>query len=122
LEPWFHGISIIIPLVCGLIFIAMKAFNEDEGVCFIVPNDDGRENPILYLVTAIVGYGSGLIITPTVIAGTMLLMYRSVSKIEKNMRNYGVNALRLNARSGGGNRGDTAGTTNTRSLNDQGRD
>jgi hypothetical protein len=106
--------------VCGLIFIAMKAFNEDEGVCFIVPNGDGRENPILYLVTAIVGYGSGLIITPTVIAGTMLLMYRSVSKIEKNMRNYGVNALRLNARSGGGNRGDTAETNNTRSLNDQG--
>ena len=143
LEPWFHGISIIIPLVCGFVLIAMKGYNAYEGDCFLVPNDaphcigyengdtpegfsipcgrgDGGENPILYLVTSIVGFGSVLIVTPTVIIGTMLLMYRSVSKIEKNMRNYGVNALRLKARSGGGNHGNTAETNSTRSANDQG--
>ena len=144
LEPWFHGISIIIPLVCGFVLIAMKGYNAYEGDCFLVPNDaphcigyengdtpegfsipcgrgDGGENPILYLVTSIVGFGSVLIVTPTVIIGTMLLMYRSVSKIEKNMRNYGVNALRLKARSGGrGNRGNNAETNSTRSANDQG--
>jgi hypothetical protein len=143
LEPWFHGISIIIPLVVGIIPIAMKAYNSNFTLCFMVPNDaphcvgyengdtpegfsipcgrgDGGENPILYLVNSIVGFGSVLFITPTVIIGTMMLMYRSVSKIEKNMRNYGVGALRLKARSGGGNRGDTAGTTNNSTCtNDQ---
>ena len=82
---------------------------------------DGGENPILYLVTAIIAFGSGLIGTTIVIVVTMLLMYRSVSKIEKNMRKYGVNALRLKARSGGrGNRGNNAETNSTRSANDQG--
>ena len=144
LEPWFHGISIIIPLVVGFIGITMKAYNVYEGDCVLVPNDpphcigyengdtpegfsipcgrgDGGENPILYLVTSpIVAFGSTLIITPTIIVGTMLLMYRSVSKIEKNMRNYGVGALRLKARSGGGNRGENTETNNTRpSANDQ---
>jgi hypothetical protein len=104
----FHEISIIIPpLVVGFIGIAMKAYNVYGGVCHRIPNDaphcigyesgetpeggfsipcgrgDGEENPILYLVTAIVGFGSVLIITPTVIVGT-------VSKIEQRMRNYGV--------------------------------
>ena len=144
LEPWFHGISIIIPLVLEFIIMTMKGYNASGGVCFLVPNDpphcigyesgdtpkgfsipcgrgDGGENPILYLVTSIVGYGSTLIITPTVIVGTMILMYRSVSKIEKNMRNYGVGALRLKVRPGGGNRGDAAVTNRTRgATNDQG--
>jgi hypothetical protein len=137
LEPWFHGIAIVIPLVCGFIFIAMKGYNGNEPVCSIRPNDpphcigyesgdtpvgfnipcgrgDGGENPILYLVTLIVGFGSLLIITPTVIVVTMLPMYMSVSKIEKRMRNYGVSTLRLDARSGrGGSRGEnTTGTNN----------
>jgi hypothetical protein len=135
LEPWFHGIAIVIPLVCGSILIAMKAYNVNESACFIVPNDpphcigyesgntpegfnipcgrgDGGENPILYLVTLIVKLGLVLIITPTVIAVTMLLMYRSVSKIEQRMRNYGVSTLRLNARSGAGNRGKNTTETN----------
>jgi hypothetical protein len=143
LEPWFHGISILLPLVYCFIFMAMKAYNDYGPFCFIVPKDaphcighengetpegfsipcgrgDGGENPILYLVTWIVSFGSTLIITPTIIVGTMLLMYRSVSKIEKNMRNYGVGALRLNARpAGGGNRGDNAVTNSTTCTNDQ---
>ena len=47
-------------------------------------------------------------------------MYRSVSKIEQRMQNYGGNALRLNARSRGGNRGKNTETNSTRrSANDQ---
>ena len=53
---------------------------------------------------------------------TMLLMYRSVAKIEKNMRNYGVSALRLNARRSGGttNHSQNAANNSTQSANDQG--
>ena len=63
-----------------------------------------------------------LIITPIVIVGTMLLIYRSVSKVEHRMRNNGVSALHLNARSRGGNRGENVETNNTRpsASNDQG--
>jgi hypothetical protein len=138
LEPWFHGISIIFPLVVGFILMAMKGYNVRNSACVVGPNDpphcigyengdtpegfsipcgrgDGGENQILYLVTAIGGFGSTMIVTPAIIAGTMLLMYRSVSKIEQRMRNYGVGALRLKARSGGGNRGNNAATNSTQS-------
>jgi hypothetical protein len=132
LEPWFHGISTIIPLVCrGFVFIAMKGYNEYESVCYLRPNypphcigyengdtpegfsipcgrGNGGENPILYFVTWIVSFGSTMIVTPTVIVGTMLLMYRSVSKIEERMQNYGVSILRLTTtRPGRGNRGNS---------------
>jgi hypothetical protein len=40
LEPWFHVISIIIPLVVGFIFMTMKAYNLYDSVCFMVPNDE----------------------------------------------------------------------------------
>jgi hypothetical protein len=144
LEPWFHGISIIIPLVVGFILIAMKGYNVNDSNCFLRQNDpphcigyengdrpkgfstpcgrgDGGENPILYRVMLIVGFGSVLIATPTVIVGTMLLMYRSLSKIEQSMQNYGVSILRLNARPEGGNdRGDNAETNSTHGANDQG--
>ena len=52
----------------------------------------------------------------------MLHMYRSVAKIEKNMRNYGVSALRLNARRSGGttNHSQNAANNSTQSANDQG--
>jgi len=138
LEPWFHGISIIFPLAGGFVAIAMKAYNVKDSVCFFQTFDaphcigyengdtpegfsipcgrgNGIENPILYLVTVIGGYGTTMIITPMAIVGTMLLMYRSVSKVEQRMQHYGVNALRLNARSGGGNRGNNAATNSTRS-------
>jgi hypothetical protein len=146
LEPWFHGISIIIPFVVGFIFMAMKAYNGiNVSVCFIVPNypphcigyesgdtpkgfsipcgrgDGGENNPLLYLVTSIVAFGSVLIITPTVTFGTMLLMYRSVSKIEQRMQRYGRTSLRLSAQSVVRNRGENTETNNTRrSANDQG--
>ena len=101
--------------------IGYESGETPEGFSIPCGRGDGGENPILYLVTGSVGYGLVLIITPTVIVGTMLLMYKSVSKIEQRMQNYGVHALRLNARSGGGgNRGESAETNSTRrSANDQ---
>jgi hypothetical protein len=126
--------------------MAMKAYNGiNVSVCFIVPNypphcigyesgdtpkgfsipcgrgDGGENNPLLYLVTSIVAFGSVLIITPTVTFGTMLLMYRSVSKIEQRMQRYGRTSLRLSAQSVVRNRGENTETNNTRrSANDQG--
>jgi hypothetical protein len=146
LEPWFHGISIVLPLAVGIILLAMKGYNAYGGVChlrqyvdaphcigyesgdtpegFSIPcgRGDGRENPILYLVTSIVGFGLVLIITPTVIAVTMLLMYRSVSKVEQRNQNYGVSMLRLNARRRSINDNHDENTENnnsTRCANDQ---
>jgi hypothetical protein len=91
----------------------MKAYNKYEGVCFFHQNDDaphcigyesgdtpegfntipygrgdGGENPILSSITLITAGGSTLIGIPTVIVVTMLLMYRSVSKVEQRMQNY----------------------------------
>jgi hypothetical protein len=121
LEPWFHGISIIIPFVISFVLLAMKGQNFGTTICFVGPNDpphcigyesgdtpngfsipcgrgDGGENPILYLVMGISGIGFVLIITPIVIGGTMLLMYRSVTKIERKVQKYGVGSLRASAR------------------------
>ena len=116
LEPWFHGISIIIPFVISFVLLAMKGQNFGKTMCFVGPNypphcigyesgdtpngfsipcgrGDGGENPILYLVMGISGIGFVLIITPIVIVGTMLLMYRSVTKIERKIQRYGVGSL-----------------------------
>jgi hypothetical protein len=56
----------------------------------------GQENPKLYRALNLIGFTIVLIVTPGVIIGTMLLMYESISKIERNLRRYGVNALNLN--------------------------
>ena len=49
LEPWFHGISIILPLVSGVILLAAKAFNSGSyDVCLLAqskpPHCIGYEN------------------------------------------------------------------------------
>ena len=124
LEPWFHGISIIVPLIICFTTFAMKGYNAvpNSPTCFadqsIPPHCIGYENgvtpegfstpcgrvdeknPIL-LLASFSGYVVALLMAPTVIIVTMILMHRSVAKIEKNMKKYGVNALRLAARSGG---------------------
>ena len=125
LEPWFHGISIIVPLIICFTTFAMKGYNGNDAsapTCYadqtIPPHCIGYENgvtpegfstpcgrvdekdPILLLAKFSV-YFVALLVTPTVIIVTMILMHRSVAKIEKKMKNYGVNALRLAARSGG---------------------
>ena len=37
LGPWFHGVSIIVPLVITLIFLVTKSFNTYTTVCFLNP-------------------------------------------------------------------------------------
>ena len=66
-----------------------------EGFSIPCGRGDGRQNPKLYNVVLFLGYGSVLLITPTVIIGSMLLMYKSVSKVEKRRRSYGANSLRF---------------------------
>ena len=124
LEPWFHGISIVFPLVLGFSLLATEGYNEDGSssiTCYLSPNNPphciGYENGvtpegfsipcgrgdgehILSMISSILGYLFLLIVTPFVIIGTMLLNYRSVTKIEKKMQKYGVNALRLAAARG----------------------
>jgi hypothetical protein len=124
LEPWFHGLSIILPLAIGFILLTMKGYNENGNLapmCFTdrtypphcigyesgdkpqgfkIPcgRGDGGNNPMPIFITRTSGFFITLVISPIVIIVTMLLMYRSVSKIEKIMQKYGVNALRLRNR------------------------
>ena len=102
--------------------IGYKSGHTPEGFSIPCGRGGGGDNSGNFSVTLLVGFGF-LCTFPIVIVVTMLLMYRSVAKIEKNMRNYGVNALRLNARRSGGtnsNRGQNAESNSTQSANDQG--
>jgi hypothetical protein len=120
LEPWFHGISILVPLMICIILLATHAFNgANGGTCFIdpyipphcigydvgeipsgysIPCGRGGEedkHAVLRTISVSTAYFLVLIVVPFVIVGTMITMYMSVSKIEQQMRKYGVGALRL---------------------------
>lgn len=122
-EPWFHWVSIGPPLMMGIILLTRNMFNHVErmGVCFVtfagerdtdLPHCIGYENgeiPEGFKLPC--GRGSSdnyfrikiirtlavlpFLGTPIVIITTVILMYRSVLKIERNMQKYGVGALRL---------------------------
>ena len=118
LEPWFHGVPIIWTIAIGITGLIIKQFNNDgiRGNCyptsyhpphcwgvangiipegFTVPCGSGDTESgnlfrlILYLVP--------VTIIPAIIIGTMVIMYRTVRKIEEKMLNYGASALRLRA-------------------------
>ena len=110
LEPWFHGVPVTVALVIGVMGLFMKGFNNMGfgGPCYPStyhpPHCEGYENGIIPEgFTVPCGRGSDfysktsslLLITPIVIAGTMISMYRTVWKIEKNMQNYGASVLQL---------------------------
>jgi hypothetical protein len=120
LEPWFHGISILLPLTYSAILLATNAFNgSNGGVCFADPYAPphcigyevgdipegysipcGRGGPLdghakLRTIALFGALLLALIIAPATIVITMTSMFRSVAKIEKRMQNYGVSALRL---------------------------
>jgi hypothetical protein len=50
---------------------------------------------MLRTISGLSAFSLVLFVVPCVIVFTMITMYRSVSKIEQQMRNYGVGALRL---------------------------
>jgi hypothetical protein len=120
LEPWFHGFSILYPLLAGFIFLSTDAFNgSNAGPCFMevyapphcigyqagdipkgysIPCGRGGgevDHAKIRTTLLVTSYLTALVIAPAVILGTMLSMYRSVCKVEKLMQNYGVSALRL---------------------------
>ena len=123
LEPWFHGIPIILALWTGITGLVTKSFNSDGDIIaclpirYYPPHCSAVEYGIIpagYTIPC--GRGdtdSGImfqtivgllaisfmpyIITPSIIVGTMVTMYRTVRKIERKMRNYGAGALRLRA-------------------------
>lgn len=123
LEPWFHAISIVIPLVSGSILVAAQAFNLLETQCFISPNrpphcigyGDGQTphgfsipcgrgnlkmNNKLARIINLMGQVLILSLPPGVIFVTMLLMIRTVASIEKKLSKYGVASLRLRVQAG----------------------
>jgi uncharacterized membrane protein len=120
LEPWFHGVSMSVPLVLSAIFLATDTYNGGTGgFCysyshdpphcigyeagdtpegFSIPCGRGGENYGLVKLRLITLFGTFvwiLIIAPITILVTMAKMYRSVAKIEKRMQKYGVSALRF---------------------------
>jgi hypothetical protein len=120
LEPWFHGISISSSLVSSVILLVTNTFNGPSGGhCFMEPHAPphcigyqagyipkgysipcwrGGENYGQAELRTIVRSGGlllALIIAPVIIVVTMGSMFRSVSRIEKQMQNYGVGALRF---------------------------
>ena len=113
LERWYHIIPIIVPVVRGLLLVAMKGFNaagqmclptthnpphckyeETPGSSFSIPCGRGIEfyRTIMF---EIIFFGD-LFTPPIIIIRTMIMMYRTVMKIERNAARYGVRALRFN--------------------------
>jgi uncharacterized membrane protein len=112
---WNIGLMV----VCAIL-LATKAFNGTAGTCIPyiddppphcigyeagaiaegcnIPCGRGGENDGLAELRAIALFGSYfwmLIIAPITILVTMASIFRSVTNIEKQMKNYGVGALRL---------------------------
>jgi hypothetical protein len=136
LEHWFHGISILFPLVLSGILLATNTYNgPNGGVCWSEPHDPphcigyktgeipagysipcGRGGPQdghaeLRTITRLIEYFWCLIIAPLIILVTMVMMYRSVTNTENRMQKYGVSTLRL--------RTTLAAPTTTNSLADE---
>ena len=123
LEPWFHGIPLIVAIGVGIIGLSMKSFNSDAImiVCYPTsyyepPHCEGVEDGIIpegFTIPCgressfqqdqftgmirVVSVFMPFIITPAIMVGTMVTMYRTVRKTERKMRNYGAGALRLRA-------------------------
>ena len=122
LEPWFHAISIMIPVICTSITLPMGAFNAGTlSACFAYENNPphcigyqngeipegfsipcGRgdlDNEPFGYASKVFGHIIALVFVPLSIFVTMTMMYRAVLKIEKKMTNYGVASLRLRVNS-----------------------
>ncbi len=117
LEPWFHGISIVLPLVIGSTIMIMECYNiSSEASCFLTPHrpphcigyEDGHivEGFSIPCGRGTTFYGSIIFLIlgvfsvappPIIIFTTMKMMYRTVLRIERNAQRYGVKTLRLNA-------------------------
>ena len=116
-EPWFHGVTILLLIFIITSLLRLEAYNNWGGTCFPTPNvpphcvgyengftpegftipcgrGDVNNNPFGQLVM-IMGFGIPMGVTPVIIVTTMVMMYRSVAKVEHNIRSYGIGSLRL---------------------------
>ena len=104
LEPWFHGVPIILAIVIGITGLIMKQFNTTgEGYCYLInyhpPHCEDVANGIIPDGFSILcGRGdtkSGNFfkltiylmpfIVPAIIVVTMVAMYRTVRRIERKI-------------------------------------
>ena len=117
LEPWFHGISILLPLFYSIFFLAKQGFNAPY--CFLsthpgnnpphcIGSSDGdvlpsykipcgRGSDIAVQTSSKIVRFSGqfvFLIPPFVIVGTMAVMYRTVLKTEKKAKMNFAKSLR----------------------------
>ncbi len=118
LEPWFHGISVMIALFFSLLQLFQKGFNTGgSGSCGPFPNSlaphcNGMQVEDLGFTPHIpcgrgveyfdslwykILWGCFAFGTIALIVGSMLAMYITVHNIEKRAQRYGVATLRLNA-------------------------
>ena len=121
LEPWFHGMPIILALWIGITGLVTKSFNSNgstiacfatsyhpphcEGVKigiipegFTIPCGRGdTDSGGMFQSIILILFPLSPFITLAIIVGTMVTMYRTVRKIERKMLNYGAGALRLRA-------------------------
>jgi hypothetical protein len=120
LEPWFHGVAVIYPLVSGFIILGYKGMltiSTGSPVCYHElrnnpPHCIGREDGFLpESFTIPCGRGGGfgrtaytmnkfapIVIVLVTIVSTMIIMYRAVLKTEKNIQRFGSRALRVSRR------------------------
>ena len=122
LEPWFHGVSIMVPIVIAVGFLFLKVYNAKAGICRVLPyyppHCDGYDfgeipkgnftipcgrgdwvheySPLLKRVlNGGIGYFP-VLVTPFVIIVTMVMMFRYMLNIEKKLQFYGVRSFRQN--------------------------
>jgi hypothetical protein len=110
LEPWFHGVAVIFPIIDGIVILGLKGMNPDSNgapVCFHAFNNPphciGREDGFLvdnFTIPCGRGNGMGMKafkklndVTPCLIgivtiASTMISMYRTVLENEKKIQKY----------------------------------
>jgi len=117
LEPCFHGLPIAVACIAAITGLAKQSFNSTLVNCFPAtyspPHCTGYEDgeiPEGFNIPcgrgSDVNYGfliffvlKTVVIGPSVIIVTMMMMYLEVRKIEKKLQKYGVGALRANLQS-----------------------
>lgn len=121
LEPWFHGISVVMAFFISTVFLLNSKYNygQEGGACFATPSEPyipphciGREygetpfefkipcgrgdladKPFPRTVTT-AAYGM-IVVLPIILSCTMFMMYSTVRKIERDRKKYGRGTLRI---------------------------
>ena len=121
LEPWFHGISVVMAFFISTVFLFNSKYNygQEGGTCFatlsepyIPPHCIGREygeTPFEFKIpcgrgdladkpfprTVATAAYVMIAVLPIVLSCTMFMMYSTVRKIERDRGKYGRGTLRI---------------------------